>query len=474
MREIRMNFSGFHRIATGIALAPKTFSPMAQGERGSALIAVLLLLLMMSALAATLAISGRTETFVARNHQSAAQARTAAEAGLAHTVEVATTYISQWAAHGFTGVDQALDALLADPSILEPDMTLGTRIAIVGVTNAEYEVYLIDEDDPTRGSASTDLTEDASAANDEDGDPATDNNRRLIIWAIGYSQGDTSAVVEAVLAPAALPAVLTDNDLDISGNAVIAGTNGSVHSNGDMEIDSNNVEISGNASASGTLECEKDDCSMVAGTASDGDAKLPRPSVRASDYHSLADFILTSTGQVTVPAGAVLCDASGKKDACKDDYGWKFNDKNGWELEDADTPGTYYVEGDVKINGNLGSDTDPLEITVVAEGSIDINGNPVLTPDTPELMFVTDGDLKINGNFKMRADSPGLILVHEQTDIQGNAIIFGQVLVEDINNGVGDKDDLVDDNRIRGNAKITYDGNLTAGIYTVSGWRQVR
>ncbi len=84
-------------------------------ERGSALLGVLLLLIMMSALAAALGVSGQTETLISRNQRSAAQAQAAAEAGLNHAVELAITYIFEWEANGFVNVEAAVNALLLGP-----------------------------------------------------------------------------------------------------------------------------------------------------------------------------------------------------------------------------------------------------------------------------------------------------------------------------------------------------------------------
>ena len=49
------------------------------GERGSALIAVLLLLLLMSGLVSALALGSQTESYISRNQNSGAQAQAAAE-----------------------------------------------------------------------------------------------------------------------------------------------------------------------------------------------------------------------------------------------------------------------------------------------------------------------------------------------------------------------------------------------------------
>src|SRR5688500_6632957 len=106
-----------------------------QDERGSAIIGVLLLLMMMSALVAALGVSGQTETLISRNQHSGAQAHAAAEAGLNHAVEVASTYIFEWRTNNFGSVDAAIDALLVGPDLasgtedLDADnMSLGERL----------------------------------------------------------------------------------------------------------------------------------------------------------------------------------------------------------------------------------------------------------------------------------------------------------------------------------------------------------
>lgn len=450
-------------------------------ERGAALVAVLLLLMVMSALAAALAVSGRTETLIVRNYQSAAQAQAAAEAGLTHAVQVVITHLAQWRQNGFASVDEALDALLLGPdgaggtaatnadngSLTALGIPLGTRLAIPGTVRAEYEAVLMDEDDPNRDDP-TQLLDDDDATNDEDGDPLSDANRTLVLRSVGYAGNNTVAVMEALISPGSdLPAVLTNDDLRIDNNPVIQGLMGSVHTNGDLRINGNPT-ISGDATASGTYD--ESGNPAIGGTATGGVEDMAVPAVDASEYLSLADFILTSDGTLTLPNGTVLCDGSDDTDACQDDYGWKFNHSNGWELENSQARGTYYIEGDVKVNGNPGSASDPVQITIIAEGSIEINGNPHLTPETPELMFVTDGDLRIGGNFEMPLSSPAQILVHEQLRINGNAVIAGQVLVED----AADLDNLVTENRIQGNPTIVYDGGLARGAYTVTSWRAIR
>ena len=71
--------------------------------------------MLMSALAAALAVSGRTETLIARNQRSGVQAQAAAEAGLNHAVELVIPYLSAYSSNGFASPDAAVDALLLGP-----------------------------------------------------------------------------------------------------------------------------------------------------------------------------------------------------------------------------------------------------------------------------------------------------------------------------------------------------------------------
>ena len=437
-------------------------------ERGSALIGVLLVLILMSTLAAALAVSGRTETLVSRNQRSGAQAQAAAEAGLNHAVELATTYIFKWNANGFADVDAAIDALLAGPDLASGTVAtdadngslgaragitateaipLGTRVAIGGNINAEYDAFVMDDD--------------ATAPDEPTADLYDDENATLIVRATGYGPDNTKVALEALIGPVPLPALVTNSDLTISGSVNIGGTAGDVHSNGDLSI-SGSATVAGAATASGTYS------GSPAG--SGGTALLPIPPVRASDYLHYADFILTSGGTMTNPAGTVQCTWSSTT-PCNN---WNFDGATGtWSIgSKAPANGTYYVQGKARITGSPGSAASPVLLTLIAEGSIDISGSPDITADTPELLFVTDGDLEISGGLDTGdpLTAAGQILVHEQIKLSGNPSLAGQLIVEN----APSVDSLVTTNEISGNVNITYNGGLGTGIYTVTGWRDVR
>ena len=444
-------------------------------ERGSALVSVLLLLMLMSALVAALGVSGQTETQLSRNQRSGAQAQAAAEAGLNHAVELATRYIFEWRANGILdgadvdidGINEAIQALLKGPDGVtgteEDDadngslgvrtgidateaLPKGTRVEIDGAPGVEYEAFLMDDEEtPVVGALA------------EDGDPFNDVNQRLIVRATGYGPDNTTVTLEAVISPIPLPGIVTNGDLQIEGNAVtIGGASGGVHSNGDMVISGSGDNLGGTVSISGAYDGPEDLGAI------EGAAQLPVPQVRASDYRAHANFVLTSSGTMTDLAGNPACTVPG--DPCEN---WDFAD-GAWSFGNQEPPdGTYYVEGDVSIRNS-----PTVTMTIIAEGSIDIGGNPTLTPQTPELLFVTDGDLKIQG-LDAAADITvqGQMLVHGQVDFFGSVQLAGQLIVEDADAG-----DLVPTggNNIRGSVTLTYNGTLGSAVYSVTGWRDLR
>ena len=358
-------------------------------QRGSALIGVTLLLMMISALAAALAVNGYTETLISHNEQVGMQAGAAAEAGLNHAVELATTFIDDWNTNGFASSDAAIDALLRGPDGMSgtvatdadngslgtrtgitaaEQIPLGTLLTVASGLDARYEASVMDDD--------------ATAPNEPTGDLFDDENGTIVIRATGYAEDDTKVVLEAMIGSVPNPAVLSDGDLDINGSVEITGTVGGVHSNGDLEIKGSKAEISGTVSASGEYD------GSAPGTG--GAPEIEIPEIHASDYLDRADFILTSTGTMTDAGGGIIC----ADDDCED-LGWKFHSKKvEWKLEKVSPPaGTYYVEGAVEIkkagskSGKSGGKSGksggaPAEVSIIAEGSIKVEPAIIETAPT--------------------------------------------------------------------------------------------
>lgn len=493
-------------------------------ERGIALIAALLMMMVMSALAIALTASGRIEVAMGDNEELYAGARAAAESGLNHTSAV---IIGMANAGGpmfqlntlLTGPDGTIDANNAnDPEnadnglmthLMPGSATCGADAAlqcwsVPGSNGFSYTVRLFDDDDPAMNLVNGVPTAFSNAQlvamgpppddPPEDGTGLVDVNRRLVIRAIGYGPRGTMATLEQMLTPVKMPALLVDGDLLMDGNARITGSQGSVHSNGDLTVDGNSVWIAENATSTGVLDPDPLPPTIVGDMSSGGMPEIPVFDIVASNYLSEADFILRADGTITLPgSNTPICSAGNSGNGCRNyiptaaqlppgtpvptvPFGWQWTD-NGpsgsstWtQLSGSVISATYFAQAsDVEIGGTGGS---PLEMSIIAEGSISVSGTPYLLPEPNSLlMFVTDKDLEIEGNLTQSLNVEGRVLVREQIHFTGNATIVGQVIVQNEPHTPGTP---VDENVVEGNFELTYNGLIETVAYSVSGWRETQ
>lgn len=225
-----------------------------RNERGSALVGVLLLLMLMSAVAAALAVNSQTETLIVRNALASGEAQMAAEAGLNHAVEVVTEHVWDWKALGFANSEAAVDDLLADAEAGDLDglttCTGGLAAYVVehDITATESAQYYIEIVDDPEGSP---VATSSAGATVEDADPLDDKNEAILVRAKGTGVDGTVVVLEALLSPLELGAIVSNGDLTINGGITVDGTQGSVHANGDLETNGsgNSADISGDVTA---------------------------------------------------------------------------------------------------------------------------------------------------------------------------------------------------------------------------------
>ena len=444
-----------------------------------ALVAVMLLLMAMSALAAALAISSATETMIAANHQSAAQARSAAEAGLTHAVDMTLEYLSGWQSD-FDSIEVALDELLSDPAmwidgfdevlngvVLAGEATTFSSIAYSGgsFTSIMYEAVLLDDD--AADSRDVILTSDDIARMSENDDPLDDNNKKFVIRAIGYAGGNAVAAVEATIAARQMPAILSDDDFDAAGSFGVSGGRGTIHTNKDFTNTGTAWDAEGctaSATSEDAAECEP------------GEATIDVPDVRACTYAPTADYVLHADGTMTTVSTAGTCafdDATDEWVATFVDVaaacspcagGWTFA-SGVWTLDSTPTEGVFYIEGkdtDVKISANG-------TLTILTEGDIVDGTGGNLTP-IAGLSIVADGDLNTNAGSPNigSAAQPGLIVVGEQMDLRGNVTIYGQIIIRNARTYSSE----VTSTQLSGSVQIVYGGGLDGQFFSVSAWRR--
>jgi Tfp pilus assembly protein PilX len=492
-------------------MTPTRRIPEAASERGIALVAALLMMMVMSALAIALTASGRIEVAMGDNEELYAGARAAAESGLNHTSAI---IIDQAANPAFDA-----DALLRGPdgqsdpnsesASVNADNNHVSQIlggtepwSVPNVNGYTYSVRVYDDDDPIlkNGTAFTSAELTAMSAGNpalvENGSRFDDANRRLVIRSTGFGPQGTTAVLEQMMVPITMPALLVDGDLTLSGNATIGGAQGSVHANNNLLVDGNTVYVEQSATATGTFTSNTGSWEADNGLTSGGMPRIPVPNIQASNYINDADFVLRSDGRISNRAGTTFyCNSmsqagqQGFMDGCRTytppaaagyttgEFGWRFNPTTStWDLNPGGSgnntlQGTFFAQTNVMVTGSPGTSANPLRITIIAQGNIEITGNPDLRPEpSSELQFVTDMDLRIAGDITIPTAYEGRMLVREQISFAGTADLAGQVIVQN----VPSVSPLVEYNIVTGNVTLTYNGLVETVAYTVSGWRETQ
>lgn len=483
---------------------------MKKGERGTALVSALLLMIIMSGLAAALTLSGRIEVAIGENEELYAGARQAAETGL-NAAAAAILALTASPIYDINNLVKGPDGLSdpGNPAAAVNDDN-GSLSILVGqnmfanptppwpVTGTPYSfrVRVFDDDDPAlyngvpmSAAALLGMAGGPVPPNfPEDGNPNNDVNKRIVLRSVSFGPQGVTAQLDQMLTPITLPAVLVDGDLEMHGSPTINGSQGSVHANGDLDINDMAVTISQNATATGGYDAPG---GWDPGGTEGGDTpEIPVPDIHAIDYWNEADYILThhpspylgTAGRIirrvdnTVMCTVDPADANACRKVVNPDtgviWGWSWTPAGGWDLtSNIATPATFYVEGDVKITGDPGSPIAPIYLSIIAEGNIEVAGNPDLRPEPASaILFVTDMDLKLNGNIAVPLTVEGKILVREQIDFAGNPQISGQVICQD----VPSVSTLVTNNTIAGSVSITYNGLVTTVAYNVSGWREAQ
>ena len=296
-------------------------------------------------------------------------------------------------------------------------------------------------------------------------------------------------------------AILTNGDLDMGGSAIVDGSLGSAHANGDVDVDGVQVELNVSGSSAGGFTppnaCTTNgwgDCENSGG----GRPPIELPAITVRDYFDLAEYVLcpdntvrpgalydlgTETPNTGTPcsSGDTLATVGGSTEY----RGWSRTGSGVWTHNaDPDYPGVYYVYGaDVSVTGG-GGDT-PWMATLIAEatngssspneqtdnhthavdcghvgGNINLAGNGEVVPHSKgeNLLAIAGTDIDISGS----AGAGGLALqgflaAHEQFDIAGTTEIVGAVVAEDACHTSGSP--AGPGSELSGNAHITFEGD---------------
>ena len=438
-----------------------------RSEKGMALITVLLLLAVVSALTTALAMSGQTEVAMASNEVYYAGARAAAESGLNRAAEHLNDTPLVNLLWGADNNPNATGDNGRIPTIGNGPFTLTNQYS--------YTLDVVDDDNaslyPTALTAAqlTQMQEGTTG-------PNTSGNSRLILRATGFGPRNTRVVVlrvldvtttpnitQQVIQTSSNPAILVNGDLNIAGSMIVGGSEGNVHANGNVTGSGNAYDVTGDLTATGEFFGDVHADGLVA-------PNMPAvavPEVRASNYRGLADYILTEVAGV----GVILNAATNTPCVTGCPSGWSYSSGTWSASGKMPSSATYYVEGSVSLHGTGSSAMTSLSI--IAEGNITLTGNGKFRPEnTSGIQFVTNGDFQLGGTVDAddTIDMDGQILVREQMDIYGNSEFQGRVIVENragagnawgLTNLDGRRGaDAINSNQLRGNMRVTYNGGL--------------
>ena len=281
--------------------------------------------------------------------------------------------------------------------------------------------------------------------------------------------------------------VVFGGTMELSGSPTISGACGGLHVNGDVTKGAKNLTLDGDLTSTGTSEQgDYVDSNGDPYSPQENADSVPMPQLDPLDYcPSDADFILRDNYFVTVgpPMDSAVVGS--------DSWGWSIEMEGTdpfypkFKLGGSGTPesGTLCVMGNVELSGGagMGSDGSPIDMSIIATGNVQITGTSFIAPDREDgIAILAGGDLELSGSAGVSSDNfEGLIYVHSQCDISGSATVAGQMICRDEPNAPGTWD-YADFNEFSGSVSVSFDctghsfiTTETIGPLGTGGWSQV-
>ncbi|MBI2218342.1 MAG: pilus assembly PilX N-terminal domain-containing protein [Candidatus Rokubacteria bacterium] len=419
------------------------------GERGVALPMALILLVVLSTMAAAVLAVGTSETNIASNLVRSAQALYMAEAG----------------------IEAAFAAINVDPtSILAgaPATLTNYAVASPGAPLATYGNYAVQY--RAVGAAGSNTVEVVATG--------TTSNTGL---------GRATRTIRAFMTNTytAVDAVRSDQGMQISGNAAVSGACGSVHSNAGLQFQGSSSTIAVNATSTGTVSTSGSSSPTIGGTQISGVPRRPVPPISAASALTAAEtqaknaysagatppniYLLNADGtiqQSSVSGSPPVVTYATIAGPLSNNGTWdnlKYRQPSGpnpatWEA--GLTPGgaaptisgIFYVTGNAAVKSG-GSWT----ATVIATGDIDVTGSPTITSVLTDTIFVAGDDIDVSGSPTLQ---DGIMAAHDDVEISGSPTMTGYIVAE----GTVD---------ISGNPTITFGCGMNpplTGSLWIIGW----
>jgi hypothetical protein len=420
-------------------------SSLTAGRRGIALPSAMFALVAILVLLAGIFVFADLQAKAVRNRERATRAVHVAEAGVNHALGLLRGSLKN---QSFTRILRGSDDTPAnadDSLFIGWGLAAGDEIPLAGQNYQGHTYFVSLRDDPADG----------------DANQATDLNGRVKIRCRSVTTDGSTAEVEAIVGAVPQPGIAADGNLTFGNSNVISGPCGGVHANGDLSSSGGGPIIGTQATATGTETGSWRLPDNTPAPQMGGQPEVPIPDLNPMNYCAGSDFNLTVVGGLGfVQTGAGL-------PAPAPSGGWVWN--NGTQTwTPTITPtlpasGTYCVQGNVWISGNIGSSAAPKPLTILATKSIRVEGTPYLRSDHPDnIQFMAGGDIYVAGNNTTGVDNyQGLMYAGAQCAATGNAKAFGQLLCANGAQPAG-AIDWAPGNAVSGNFSLAFDcsGNI--------------
>lgn len=287
-------------------------------------------------------------------------------------------------------------------------------------------------------------------------------------------------------------ALLTGDDLVISGNPDILGLAGHVHTNGGLKV-SGSANVAGDLTFTGTLIEDKTGKAVKA-------PSEPIPDVTARSVYTSQSgsypgqwYDLCPDGRVRSPAASPCTGTEVWNAQTAEFRGWKYNKSSNstakWDVSGNTVgDGIYYIyRGNASISGNPGTKSKPAKMSVILErtkvcattpdddgslsGNFTMSGNMVWQPLLADAMVIADTDIEVSGNPNQSLE--GAMIAREQVKVSGNPQMEGSMIAQDACDLGGSP---VHENSISGNMMLTHNGDLLLpidGLVRVTAWNEL-
>jgi hypothetical protein len=240
--------------------------------------------------------------------------------------------------------------------------------------------------------------------------------------------------------------IRANSEMNIEGACGGMHVNGWLDQNGTVVVDGD-LSLTDSLIGNGAIEDTLGNPVIV----TEGADSVELPQLDPMDYCGEADYILRGGYVITVGSPLDSTELLGPKV-----LGWTYDHSQDVYTVDTSVgvPGTVCTLGNVKV---MGKTIPPLPLSVLATGSVEV-GNSLITADHSDgLLIVAGGDVVMNGIGEVGVDNfSGLIYAGSQCELNGNAILGGQLVCRDGPDPVGARD-LTTDNAIAGGPTIRFD-----------------